>query len=82
MGAAEHQRRPAAVAVSAGEVVHFDGELLHLAQAAVHLVHQGQVWSVVRGVQAAHRFHPRDLQAGERRRGQNYRKNIMFYYSS
>lgn len=63
MGAVERQCRPAAVAVATGEVVHFDGELLHLAQAAVHLVHQGQVRPVVRGVQAAQRLHPRDLQA-------------------
>lgn len=41
--------------------MHFDRELLHLAQAAVHLVHKGQVRSILCWVQSTYRLHSWNL---------------------
>ncbi len=42
--------------------MHFDRELFHLAQAAVHFVHQRQVRPILRWVQTTDRLHSWNLQ--------------------
>lgn len=54
--------RPAAIPIATGEVMHFDRKLLHLAQTAVHLVHQCQVGPIFCRVKATYRLHSWNLQ--------------------
>lgn len=48
--------RPAAIPIATGKVVHLDWELLHLAQTAVHLVHECQVRRIICGIQTTYRI--------------------------